>query len=187
MRKILLLFSLLVSSFAFGQTNDDATGVNFYGVDFSLVKIRNASETPTEFKKMFYDLNFLFISEPKKFNVAKYLNKSLNKMSLEAVNQVNRNINEKDMTTQRESNEIDPKVMAEHIKSLPIKDDKGIGVVMVAKLLDKTSNRGYYQLVYFDIETRELLSSFPLDGKSQGFGLRNFWAATVYKSLKSIK
>ena len=66
MKKILLLFGLLVSSFAFGQNNKELKeikNVNFYGVDFSLAKVYGAAETSEQFKKAFDGINFLFISE----------------------------------------------------------------------------------------------------------------------------
>lgn len=182
-----MLFCLLVSSFAYGQKESElakVSNVNFYGVDYSMVKVNGATEAPIQFQRVFADINFLFISEAKKYDVAKFIKKTVDKVDLEVVNKVNAEINLNDLMAKSTSYALEDAAIAKHIKSLPIKDTKGIGFILVAQLLDKAASRGTYQLVYFDLESRNIISSRVAGGKAGGFGLRNFWAASVYKALK---
>ena len=64
---------------------------------------------------------------------------------------------------------------------------EGVGVVLVAKLLNKPMSKATYELITFDISTREILSKREVSGKAGGFGLRNYWAGSVYNIIKSIK
>ncbi|WP_321436279.1 hypothetical protein [uncultured Bacteroides sp.] len=187
MKKNLLLLLLLVSSFALGQNSGELKeirNVNFYGVDYSLAKVYGAVETPEQFKKMFGDINTLFISEARKYDVAKLLKKDVDKIELDVVNQMNTQLNLNGIMANSKKYVLDSNLLSEHIKSLPIKDEKGVGLIVVAQLLDKASNQGTYQVVYFDLSSRKILSSSSVQGKAGGFGLRNFWASSMYKALK---
>ena len=45
--------------------------------------------------------------------------------------------------------------------------------------------RGYvYHMV--DTETKEIIEEWITDGKARGFGLRNYWAGSVYSALKKL-
>lgn len=188
MKKVLFLFCLLVSSFAFGQNSNSSKvlgEVYFYGVDFSSARVYGAAETPEQFKKMYTDLNLLFISEAKKYDVAKHLNIDVAKVDLTAVNEVNKQVNPSEIISNTTNYAFDGNTIEAKIKMLPIKDQKGTGLVIVAELLNKAASQGTYQYVYFDIESRKIISSCVLSGKAGGFGLRNFWAASIYKTLKT--
>ena len=81
----------------------DIQSIKFYGVDYSQAKVFGADESPIQFKDAFRRINELFITEAKKYNVGKQLKKEVTEISLDAVNQVNENINVAElMTTKRE-------------------------------------------------------------------------------------
>ena len=42
-------------------------------------------------------------------------------------------------------------------------------------------------MVFFDIKSRNIVSSFKLTGAASGFGLRNYWAGSVYDAMKKVK
>ena len=106
MKKLILFLFLSTSLFCFGQGKSalkDIQSIKFYGVDYSQVKIFGADESPIQFKDAFRRINELFITEAKKYNVGKQLKKEVTEISLDAVNQVNENINVAElMTTKRE-------------------------------------------------------------------------------------
>ena len=81
----------------FGQSSQEITSITFYGVDYSLVRVYGASESPTQFRNAFTEINELFITQPKKFDISKFTGKKLNGISLDAVNEVNRKINLHDL------------------------------------------------------------------------------------------
>lgn len=56
---------------------------------------------------------------------------------------------------------------------------------MVALLLDKRAAQAVYEMVFFDIATREVRYTERVEGHAGGFGLRNYWANTVAEVLKT--
>lgn len=189
MKKLVLFLFLTSSLLAFGQNSDvlkEISTIHFYGVDYSMARVYGASESPTQFRNAFAEINELFITQPKKFNVSKFTGRQVDIVSLEAVNQVNGKINLHDLETTNSNYTLDAVQITQVIQRLPIAKEAGTGVVLVAKLLSKAANNGAYQLVYFNTETKEIIDSFPINGKAAGFGLRNFWAGSVYKALKKI-
>lgn len=188
MKKLFFLLFLTVSLFSFGQNPnlDDVATIKFYGVDYSQAKVYGAAETGTEFKHAFDEINQLFITQPKKFDVGKRIDKGVNEVSLNAVNEVNQKINPDDLFTTNNGYTLDEEQISDAIKALPIEKEPGIGMVIVAKLLNKADNRGTYQIVYFNTETKEIVADWPTNGKARGFGLRNFWAGSVYSALKKL-
>ena len=59
-----------------------------------------------------------------------------------------------------------------------------LGLVLVATTLDKGNGLGYYTAVLFDPATHEIITQMDMVGKPGGFGLRNYWAGSVYNALK---
>ena len=58
------------------------------------------------------------------------------------------------------------------------------GLVLIATTLDKGNGIGYYTAVLFDPATQEVILQMDMAGKPGGFGLRNYWAGSVYNALK---
>ena len=83
--------------------------------------------------------------------------------------------------------DIEPINIAEKIKGYPIKETSGDGFIVIATLLDKSTNKATYKVVLFDIETREIIREKEFTSKAGGFGLRNFWAKTIYTLTKKFK
>ena len=106
MKKLILFLFLSTSLFCFGQGKSalkDIQSIKFYGVDYSQVKIFGADESPAQFKDAFRRINELFITEAKKYNVGKQLKKEVTEISLDAVNQVNENIDLTELMTANQS------------------------------------------------------------------------------------
>ncbi len=172
----------------FGQTPQEISSITFYGIDYSLVRVYGASESPTQFRYTFGEINNLFITEPKKYDIGKYTGKKLNEISLDAVNEVNQKLNLHDLVTTTPDYTLDATQITQAVRQLPIKKGaEGTGAVIVAQLLNKADNRGTYELVYFDVATREIIDGITMSGKAGGFGLRNFWAGSIYKALKNLR
>lgn len=189
MKKLIFFLFLASTLLAFGQNSDALSEINtikFYGVDYSMARVYGAKESPTQFKNTFTEINDLFLTQPNKFDISKFTGKRVEAVSLQAVNEVNGKINVRDLETTNREFTLDAEQITQAIRQLPIAKEAGTGVVLVAKLLSKADNNGSYQMVYFNTETKEIIDSFPINGKSMGFGLRNFWAGSVYKALKKI-
>lgn len=177
------------SLFCFGQGKSalkDIQSIKFYGVDYSQVKIFGADESPAQFKDAFRRINELFITEAKKYNVGKQLKKEVTEISLDAVNQVNENIDLTELMTAKRKYTLSKEQIKAAINALPIQKTPGVGMVFIAQFLDKSNNRGTYEVVFFNTETKEIIEEWITDGKARGFGLRNYWAGSIHSALKKL-
>ena len=85
MKQLLVLLFLVSSMACFGQNKDalkDISSVTFYGIDFTRAKVYGAKEGPMQFKYTFDDINKLFITEPKKYDIGKRLGVNVEVSSL---------------------------------------------------------------------------------------------------------
>ena len=67
------------------------------------------------------------------------------------------------------------------VDALPIQQEPGIGLVIIAKLLNKAKAYGSYQVVFFNTQTKEIVKDWATGGRARGFGLRNYWAGSIHK------
>lgn len=189
MKKLILFLFLSTSLFCFGQVKSalkDIQSIKFYGVDYSQAKVFGADESPIQFKDAFRRINELFITEAKKYNVEKQLKKEVTEISLDAVNQVNENINVAELMTTKREYSLSKEQIKAAIEALPIQKTPGVGMVFIAQFLDKSNARGTYEVVSFNTETKEIIEEWITDGKARGFGLRNYWAGSIYSALKKL-
>ena len=163
MKKLILFLFLSTSLFCFGQGKSalkDIQSIKFYGVDYSQVKIFGADESPAQFKDAFRRINELFITEAKKYNVGKQLKKEVTEISLDAVNQVNENIDLAELMTAKREYTLSKEQIKAAINALPIQKTPGVGMVFIAQFLDKSNNRGTYEVVFFNTETKEIIEEW---------------------------
>lgn len=190
MRKIMLLMVLLFNVLCYGQQADkweQVKTVNFYGVDYSMVKTFGTTETSDDFIDAFMHINELFLSEADKYTVGKWIPKAISKLEVEVANDVNRHMGRDSLTAFNTKYDLTEEQVITALQKLPVKETEGAGMIVFAKLLDKSAQRGYYKVVFFDIASRRILLEGDTDGKAGGFGLRNYWARSVYEALKSLK
>ena len=145
MKKLLSIALCLIAVGGFAQKGKTKMAADFYGVDYSCVSVVGANEQPAEFIKAFEAINRLFLSEPKKYDVAGFTGIDILSTSVEQANEA---------------------------------------LVLIATTLDKGNGIGYYTAVLFDPATQEVILQMDMAGKPGGFGLRNYWAGSVYNALK---
>lgn len=182
MRK-LLLFLVCAIGFTAMNAQSDAT-YYVYGVDFAQVKVYAAKESPQQFAEAFEGINMLLITEPQRYDFSKMLGRIV-EMEVEPMIKRNSAADYAGLITL--SSKYEDIDCAELVRSYSLPQTEGVGVVLIAKFLDKPNNRGIYELVTFDVATREILSQREVAGKAGGFGLRNFWAGSIYRILKFTK
>jgi hypothetical protein len=72
----------------------------------------------------------------------------------------------------------------EIISSLSTENNGAAGLVFIAETLSKTNQSGTFHVVFFDEATKQIIYSRKVTGKAGGFGVRNYWAASIYSILK---
>lgn len=189
MKKLILLICIVFSMSAFAQDKEkqkEITAVTFYGIDFSNAKVYGASESPHDFKAAFYSINQLFVTEAKKYNVAKFFKKDVT-TNIKVVSDLVSNIPVDQIFTHSDAYKISDTELATIIKKFPAEEKEGVGLILVADLLNKAQARGYFHIVFFDLKTKKIIDTWKVDEKARGFGLRNFWARSAHQAMSKVK
>lgn len=195
MKRIAAIFSAMllgcVSSFAQNPSQLEGIGeFTFFGVDFSHVKVFAAEETPSEFVKAFEGINNLFLTEPDKYIalLERRLQRPVACVDIEPVIDRLQNIDLENLKTLRTVSNFTGEEISQMVRDLPIGDDlSGTGLVILANCLDKSRPEAHYVFVFFDIDTRDIITAWNSYGEARGFGLRNYWARSVYKAISYIR
>jgi len=167
-----------------GSSSTPSGNIVFFGIDYSLVRFSYISESASYTKRTMHEINRLFIIEAKKYDVAKLMRKTVTKIDLDYTNSVIDNLIEDHLIVNS-----DYKISADDVKTLiakyPNSASEGIGLVFVAEQMSKLSQTGSYYVTFFDLKTKEVLTTCRKTGKAGGFGMRNYWAASIYNLMKS--
>jgi hypothetical protein len=78
-----------------------------------------------------------------------------------------------------EKSHITPKDIADAVKSYKLKEQSGLGLVYIVDRLVKPSASGALYVVFFNIETREVISADRKTGAAGGAGFRNYWFGVI--------
>lgn len=77
--------------------------------------------------------------------------------------------------------------IAAAVKSYQMENKSGLGLVFIVDRLVKSQQQGALYAVYFDVATREVISSKRLVRKAGGFGVRNYWFRVVKDAGNDLK
>lgn len=175
-------------------TNSDYI-VTWYGIDYSHVKIvghvstfgGNTPVTATELRdKYFPSWNHLILDEPAKYDIAGMIRRQSVVIDLNVVKQLN-------AAAATDSTEalVTPYYMLQDIQSFvslyDTKERAGIGLVFIAESMDKLKKAAIYHVVFFNIETKEVLLQERMLGTPFGAGIRNYWAGSYAQVITTIK
>jgi hypothetical protein len=197
MKRCMLLLSLFllatVSSQAqtFNDVFDKKTEITWLGLDFTGTKIIGDKETWAKHDpiQLFEAWNQLMIKERDKYNVAEALHRDQVKQALEITMNHNSALNVTDLFADVTSNQfkLTPDIIQTIVESYSFKGYSGIGIMFVVETLDKTMAEGALFVTFINLNTKEVLFTERMTGEPGGFGLRNYWAGSVYNILKRIK
>lgn len=199
-KPFITLFILLIAVVGNAQTaadlfKSDGPKVTWLGVDYSHVKLigdfseygTSGDKSAVEIRdKFFSSWNNLILAEPKKYDIAGMLNKTDVTNDIAMIMKINNKADVEDMEVYD-----DPNYTLEDIKKFIAEYDTqgkdGIGVAFIAESMNKNSMEAYYHFVAINMNTKELLVHDRLLGKPMGFGLRNYWAGSIYSVIKDVK
>ncbi|WP_297829769.1 hypothetical protein [uncultured Rikenella sp.] len=159
--------------------------IYIYGVDYAPVKVWGASESPEQFVQAFREINDLLLHQADKYTYDRICGSASTTMNLDPIR---RRIDEMNRDSIKiNSAQTAPLDVETHLRSYALPESEGVGIILIAKLLDKAQGCGTYYVVGFDVATREPIFVREITTKAGGFGLRNFWANTVYQALKKTR
>ncbi len=195
-----LLFCIGFTNIVFSQSKSDlfkksAVPIVWLGIDFSHVKLIgdfshffNAGEKSTnEIRDLYFtEWNQLILSEPTKYNLEGMLRKDVIQMDIEMIEKLN-------LTTPLENLEASntPKYNLDSIKrfvsAYNIASAEKIGIAFIAESLNKNKKEAYFHFIAINLNNKEILVHERLRGEPAGFGLRNYWAGSIYRIMKDIE
>jgi hypothetical protein len=188
MKKIVVLISVTMGLFASVNAQQinikNVKEVDFYGVDFSLAVAPDVEETPDQFKKGIVEINKLLYREVKKYDFKKYIGKKIAAYNYDITDSNNNNIDAEILTSRTRKVEISEADIQKIISALSTEPNDKVGLIFIAETLSKTDQAGTFYVVFFDEATKQIAYSKKVTGKAGGFGVRNYWAASIFSVLK---
>jgi len=190
------LLLCLINANSYGQTlkeffKDKTIPLTYLGVDFTSATIQGETATANDIRDKFEPINTVIVTEVKKYDVAGAFKRSTATNDLDMINKLNAGANVEKMKTinisDLEKNMLKPEDVKKHVKAYDLSGKKGIGLVFVVDGMSKTNKEATMYVTLIDLAKKKVLLVERMTGKAQGFGLRNYWAYTIYKVLNDIE
>ncbi len=187
------LFFLLISPFLTffwgygnGETTASADSITWIGIDYTQAKFVGADgfTDPGDLPRFLLAWNDFVITEPDKYDVKKALGSTAVNIDLTYTYEKNEAIDTKAMV-QEEDYQLTQQEAEAVAKSYELSEVEGVVALLVAECYNKKLTRGSHWLILMDAQSSEILSAERFVEKPGGFGLRNYWARTIYELLKS--
>jgi hypothetical protein len=188
---LLYLFTLTV----YAQSEKDvisAKEITWLGLDFSralfvgsFTQFAEAGEqSGSEIKQKYIPgWNDLVANERQKFDLKKAYNKENVIYNLDVVTKRNAAIDASKMTSMNAEEDRIKKDDIAKIVSQYKTGKKGIGLLYIVDTFDKPDEKGVIWVTFFDMATHKVLIAEKFTAKPGGFGLRNYWAKTVFEVM----
>jgi hypothetical protein len=188
-RLCVLVFVLMIAGYSFAQNKSSplfkSENVIWAGIDFSMVKMigPDFNDTSAIFPGMLNAWNDLFLKE----RISK-LESALSKkviLDTEGVYAINKKATPNQIFISPgpddsiDKTHITEQDIAKAVRSLKLKSTSGLGLVYIVDRFVKADKKGAVYVVYFDVATKEILSSKRQVNGASGFGFRNFWFRTI--------
>lgn len=165
--------------------------ITYLGVDYTHVLVfgHQDGEVMDLVDRQFRAINQVILDEPKKYDLKKAFKRDSIPNDLSFVTEKNKTIVDtaiasKDLTNVFHLSNSD---IASIVKSYNFGDKKGIGFLFIMESLNKKDERGSMYCTFVDMANRKVLLTERLTEKPSGFGLRNYWAHTIYEAIDDIK
>ena len=141
-----------------------------YGIDYTMAKVYGGKETGYQYWITYADINELFISKSKTFDIGKRLGIPIEVISLQAVNENNKAINPDQIKTTDPDNLPTEDEIRNAVKKLPIlSQEEKNGIIIFCLSMNKETDIATYQFVVFNTKTRNIIEQWTNTGK--GFGI----------------
>ncbi|MDW7693454.1 hypothetical protein R9C00_01770 [Flammeovirgaceae bacterium SG7u.111] len=191
MKKIAFLAcTLLFASQTIAQTNVQvltARSITWGGLDFSKAKMIGSEgfSDPDDITDNYFDKwNKLIVNEASKYNFGEAYKKDKVVNDLSVATEQNATVDASELVTEEDysfsSGELEEIVS----KYKGIGEGDGTGLIYVIESFNKTEEASSIYLVFFDLATGEILHSKKYTEAPGGFGLRNYWAGAIGRTIK---
>jgi hypothetical protein len=171
---------------------DKSTSVTWLGLDLSQAKLigdREKYGSSSDVKYLMEAWNNLIINEPEKFDIAGAIHKSKVENAIEATKNRNTEVDPAEMFSDKSADHmhLKPSDVEEIVSSYDFGTLSGIGLMFVVESFNKINEQGSAYVTFINLDSREVMFTERLTAPPRGFGMRNYWAGSVYEMLNKMK
>lgn len=194
-----ILTVMLFAGSAAAQTSQDLfrSDVQFtwLGIDYSHVKLVGdfaeffeAGEKSTwQIRDIYFPRwNSIIMEEPAKYDIRGMLRKSDIVYDIDMISSLNASTPLEDLESDNPVRFSDDDIQF-FVQQYNLSGKEGIGIAFIAECLNKNALEAWYHFVAIDMQSHQILFHARLRGEPKGFGLRNYWANSVYRVIRSIR
>ncbi|MCX6285947.1 MAG: hypothetical protein NTY96_02370 [Bacteroidetes bacterium] len=174
----------------------DKTGpVTWLGIDYSHVKLagdftqfKDAGPIPpAEVRdKYFPAWNSLVLNEATKYDFRGMFMVSSLVPDINMVTALNAATDSEKMKDGNE-NKFNNGDIKNFIVQYDLKEKEGLGIVLIADFMNKSSEMAGYYVVVFNMTSRDVILCESVVEKAGGIGMRNYWGGSLYNLVKDGK
>ncbi|MGZ3863750.1 MAG: hypothetical protein ACXVPN_01400 [Bacteroidia bacterium] len=198
MKKLILILLALLVFQVKAQDKSRILGdsIVWFGIDFTKARmigefsnLRGIDDEKPKLKDgMIPAWNTLILNEQKKYDICKFFHKRSVYFDMNPVTKNNSLINETQLINPNEYTFKNPdETIAEVLKALPEGEkSSGLGLIFVVESFNKVQDLSNIYVTFFDIASKQLIYSQKISKKPHGGGLRNYWAGSIFDTMKSV-
>lgn len=160
-------------------------GLDFAGAKFIGDEEKFQSESDT--RKLIMAWNNLMINEAEKFDVGKALQRAPLPQAIPITIAHNEQLNIAGMVEKSALLHLNKEDISRIVSSYDFGSQSGLGVIFIVESFSKTDLKGLIWVTFINMDSKEVLLADRYTGKPGGFGLRNYWAGSIYNILKQVK
>ncbi|MGL1889525.1 MAG: hypothetical protein OCD76_23625 [Reichenbachiella sp.] len=182
---ILVQFNSFAQDFPYQYFSSKIT---WLGLDYSQVRLIGVQgfSDPDDIVNRYFDTwNEFVITEPKKYNVKKYLYNSNIEIDLTYVSEKNK-INPNDIIYE-ESKPLSIEKLQEALNGYDFSELSGYGTMIIVESYDKNKEQATYHFLTIDLNNNNILDHKKLVTFPSGFGFRNYWAYSFLIALQKTE
>ncbi|HXD94742.1 MAG TPA: hypothetical protein VNX01_16160, partial [Bacteroidia bacterium] len=145
---------------------------------------------PGQLKNTMFAWNVLVVNEANKYDVAKFFRKKNVFNDLAPVMKHNKEIDETQMMSLNpyKFDNADETVASIISSYTGGEKTEGLGLAFIVESYNKPKTQAVYYLTFFDIKTKQIIYTEKFtEGPPSGFGIRNYWASTIFKVMKDVE
>jgi hypothetical protein len=165
------------------------------GIDYSHVKLIGdfsqfqevGGVSPARLKNIYFPAwNNLVLNERTKYNIGLALRKENIQYDITEVTTKNAEAPLQELEAINAPFYSEEKIQ-EFVNGYSFEGKNGIGILFIAESLSKSAEEAYYHVALINLSTKQVLIQDRIKGQPSGIGLRNYWASTVYRVMKTIE
>jgi hypothetical protein len=166
--------------------------VTWLGLDFSVSKFigdRERFGSTSDVQHMLEAWNDVIVGQKEKFDIGVFIDKIKVDYAIEIVKEHNASLDVTDIFSSEEKDRVRlkpgdiPTIVAEY----DFTGKSGIGLMFIVESFSKLNEEGAVWVTFIDMNTKDVYFSERMTGKPGGFGLRNYWLASIYNIMKAMQ